>query len=170
VRVAVVGHMEWVEFVRGDHVPAAGEIVHATDSFEEPAGGGAVAAVQLARMAGSATLITALGDDEVAERSRRGLAELGVQVEAATREEPTRRALTILDRHGERTIITIGDRLEPRGDDPVGGPGGRPVGDLRWTGRSLVSRRATGPDRGRLRVRRHLRRGADLRAGRRRGR
>jgi hypothetical protein len=38
-------------------------------------------------MAGSATLITALGDDEVAERSRRGLAELGVhgvQVEAAT--------------------------------------------------------------------------------------
>ena len=73
-------------------------------------------------MAGSATLITALGDDEVAERSRRGLAELGVQqVEAATREEPTRRALTILDRHGERTISTIGDRLAPRGDDPVDG-------------------------------------------------
>lgn len=81
-----------------------------------------MAATQLTRMAGSATLITALGDDEVAERSRRGLAELGVhgvQVEAATREEPTRRALTILDRHGERTISTIGDRLEPRGDDPV---------------------------------------------------
>jgi len=115
----VVGHVEWVEFVRGDHVPAAGEIVHATGSFEEPAGGGAVAAVQLARMAGSATLITALGDDEVAERCRRRLAELGVQVEAATREEPTRRALTIVDKQGERTIITIGDRLEPRGDDPV---------------------------------------------------
>ena len=55
MRAAVVGHVEWVEFVRGDHVPAAGEIVHATDSFEEPAGGGAVAAAQLARMAGSAT-------------------------------------------------------------------------------------------------------------------
>jgi ribokinase len=46
----VVGYVEWVEFVRGDHVPAAGEIVHATDGFEEPAGGGAVAAAQLARM------------------------------------------------------------------------------------------------------------------------
>jgi ribokinase len=119
VRVAVVGHLEWIEFVRGDHVPAAGEIVHATDSFEEPAGGGAVAAVELARMAGSATLITALGDDELAERSRIRLAELGVEVEAAIRDEPTRRGLTILDSHGERTIITIGDRLAPRGADPL---------------------------------------------------
>lgn len=38
VRAAVVGHVEWVEFVRGDHVPAAGEIVHATGGFEEPRG------------------------------------------------------------------------------------------------------------------------------------
>ena len=28
VRVAVVGHLEWVEFVHVDHVPAAGEIVN----------------------------------------------------------------------------------------------------------------------------------------------
>ena len=119
MRVAVVGHLEWIEFVRGDHVPAAGEIVHAADSFEEPAGGGAVAAVELARLAGSATLITALGDDELAERSRARLAELGVEVEAAIRDEPTRRGLTILDSHGERTIITIGDRLAPRGGDPL---------------------------------------------------
>jgi ribokinase len=119
MRVAVVGHLEWVEFVHGDHVPAAGEIIHSTDPFEEPGGGGAVAAVQLARMAGNATLITALGDDELAERSRRRLAELGVQVEAAIREESTRRALTIVDKQGERTIITIGDRLAPRGDDTV---------------------------------------------------
>ena len=70
MRVAVVGHVEWVEFVRGDHVPAAGEIVHATDSFQEPAGGGAVAAVQLARMAGSSTLLTALGSDDPANLSR----------------------------------------------------------------------------------------------------
>lgn len=119
MRVAVVGHVEWVEFVRGDHVPAAGEIVHAEDSFEEPAGGGAVAAVQLARMAHGATLFTALGEDEEAARSRERLAELGVQVEAAVRDEPTRRAHTFLDAQGERTITTIGDRLEPRGADPL---------------------------------------------------
>ena len=119
MRVAVVGHLEWVEFVHGDHVPAAGEIVHATDSFQEPAGGGAVAAVQLARLAGSATLLTALGQDDLAGRSRARLGELGVTVEAADREAPTRRAHTFLDSHGERTITTIGDRLEPERADPL---------------------------------------------------
>jgi ribokinase len=119
MRVAVVGHVEWVEFVHGNHVPVAGEIVHATDSFEEPAGGGAVAAVQLARMAGSSTLFTALGDDDLAERSKRRLAELGVAVDAVTRKARTRRAHTFLDAHGERTITTIGDRLEPTRSDPL---------------------------------------------------
>jgi ribokinase len=119
VRVAVVGHVEWVEFVRGDHVPAAGEIVHATDAFEEPAGGGAVAAVQLARMAGESTLVTALGSDDLAEASRERLAALGVRVEAASRQGPTRRAHTFLDAHGERTITTIGERLQPEGDDQL---------------------------------------------------
>jgi ribokinase len=119
VRLAVVGHVEWIEFVRGDHVPAAGEIVHAHDSFEEPAGGGAVAAVQLVRLAGGATFFTAVGDDELARRTRARLAELGVTVRDATREAPTRRGLTFLDAHGERTIITIGERLAPRGRDPL---------------------------------------------------
>ena len=119
MRLAVVGHVEWIEFVRGDHVPAAGEIVHAHDSFEEPAGGGAVAAVQLARLAGGATFFTAVGDDELARRTRARLAELGVTVRDATREAPTRRGLTFLDAHGERTIITIGERLAPRGRDPL---------------------------------------------------
>jgi ribokinase len=119
VRVAAVGHVEWVEFVRGDHVPAAGEIVHAHDSFEEPAGGGAVAAVQLARLAGGATFLTALGDDELARRTRARLAELGVTVRDTTRDAPTRRAHTFLDAGGERTITTIGERLAPRGRDPL---------------------------------------------------
>jgi ribokinase len=119
VRVAVVGHVEWVEFVRGDHVPAAGEIVHASGEFEEPAGGGAVAAVQLARLAGASTLLTALGEDELANRSRARLAELGVTVEVARRDGPTRRAHVFLDSHGERTITTIGERLGPRGEDEL---------------------------------------------------
>lgn len=120
MRVAVVGHIEWVEFVRGDHVPRAGEIVHATDSFEEPAGGGAVAAVQLARLAGGADLYTALGRDEEGEGSRRRLAELGVRVRAATRSGPTRRAHVFLDSGGERTITTIGERHAARRADELG--------------------------------------------------
>ena len=81
VRVSVIGHVEWVEFARVDHVPKPGEIVHAMETWEEPAGGGGVAAVQLAKLAGACTLYTALGDDELGRRAASRLGELGVRVE-----------------------------------------------------------------------------------------
>ena len=118
---AVVGHVEWVQFARVGRVPRAGEVVHATDPFEEPAGGGAVAAVQLARLAGEAALFTALGDDEHGRRSATRLAELGVEVHASIDRAATRRAVTLVDDAGERTITTLGRRLEPAGrpgDEP----------------------------------------------------
>jgi ribokinase len=111
--VGVVGHVEWVHFAHVDRVPRAGEVVHARDGFEEPAGGGAVAAVQLARLAGAATLVTTLGEDDDGHRAARRLAELGVVVRARRVPQPTRRAVTLVDRHGERTITTFGERLEP---------------------------------------------------------
>jgi ribokinase len=118
LRVAVVGHVEWVEFARLPHVPRSGEIVEAHDLFGEPAGGGAVAAVQLARLCGHATLFTALGEDELGEKARVRLRELGVRVLSAPRAAPTRRALSLLaDREVERTIVTLGQRLEPSGED-----------------------------------------------------
>lgn len=80
LRVAVVGHVEWVLFGSVRRLPAAGEVAHATGAFEEPAGGGAVAAVQLARLAGACILFTVLGEDEPGRSSRRRLAELGVRV------------------------------------------------------------------------------------------
>jgi ribokinase len=117
MRTAVVGHTEWIEFGHVERVPAAGDIVHATDAWEEPGGGGAVAAVQLARLAGSCTFYTAFGDDERGERSLRRLEGLGVRVEAAIRSEPTRRAVVFVDANGERTITTLGDRLAPDARD-----------------------------------------------------
>jgi len=119
MRAAVVGHVEWVEFGRVEHMPAAGEIVHVTDAWEEPGGGGAVAAGQLAKLADEATLYTALGDDEIGHRAKRDLEALGVRVEAAFRQQPQRRAYVHVDRAGERTITVIGDRLGPRADDPL---------------------------------------------------
>jgi ribokinase len=117
--VAVVGHVEWVQFARVAHVPRAGEVVNGGDLFEEPAGGGAVAAVQLARLAGEAMLITALGRDELGDRSLARLRELGVDVHAARHAAGTRRAVTLLDDAGERTITTLGPRLEPMRDDEL---------------------------------------------------
>jgi ribokinase len=116
-RVASVGHVEWVQFARVEHVPRAGEVVHARDGVEEPAGGGAVAAVQLARLAGDALLVTALGEDEAGRRSLDRLQRLGVRVNSAARTVPTRRAVTLVDDQRERTITTFGERLEPLGAD-----------------------------------------------------
>jgi ribokinase len=111
--VAVVGHVEWVQFARVEHVPRAGEVVHAREVFAEPAGGGAVAAVQLARLAGGCVLYTALGDDQDGAAALQRLAELGVEVKASLAAAPTRRAVTLLDAMGERAITTFGERLEP---------------------------------------------------------
>jgi ribokinase len=115
--MGVVGHVEWVEFARVDHVPQAGEVVHAREPFEEPAGGGAVAAVQLARLEGGSVLFTSLGEDEYGAHSATRLGELGVEVRASIAHVPTRRALTLVDERGERTITTLGKRLEPSLED-----------------------------------------------------
>jgi ribokinase len=117
MRVAVVGHVEWIEFARVERMPAAGEIVHAREAWEEPGGGGAVAAVQLARLAGECLLLTALGDDALGHRAKRELEALGVRVEAGWRERPQRRAFVHIDGSGERTITVIGSRVGPARED-----------------------------------------------------
>jgi ribokinase len=119
VRVGVVGHVEWVQFACVPRVPEAGEIVHAGDVFSDAAGGGAVAAVQLRKLAGAATLLTALGADGAAERADERLREhYGVTLHAARRAAPQRRTFTFLDDDGERTITVLGERIVPvRADD-----------------------------------------------------
>jgi ribokinase len=115
--VAVVGHVEWVEFVRVEQVPSQGDIVHALETWAEAAGGGAVAAVQLAKLNGSVDFFTALGDDELGRRTREQLTGQGVTVHAATVEAPHRRAFTYVDAEGERTITVIGPKLVASGED-----------------------------------------------------
>ena len=119
LRVAVVGHVEWVTFARVPHVPPPGEIVQATECWEEVGGSGAVAAVQLAKLAGQATFFTALGSDGLGRRAADRLAELGVTVHAAVRDVPQRRAWVHLDAEGERTITTIGERIVAQGEDDL---------------------------------------------------
>lgn len=114
MRCAVVGHVEWVEFARVPRMPAAGEIVHAERVWEEPAGGGAVVARQLALLAGSCRFHTALGDDALGHSSSERLAALGIDLRVQWRaDSPTRRAWTHVDAAGERTITVLGDKLLP---------------------------------------------------------
>src|SRR5829696_2024362 len=118
-RVAVVGHVEWVDFAVVPRLPHPGEILHVPEFWAEAAGGGAVAVVQMAKLAGGALFVTALAGDDLGRDTEAQLARQGVTVHAARREGTQRRGFTYLTSDGERTITILGDRLVPRGDDPL---------------------------------------------------
>ncbi len=111
-----MGHVEWVDFVEMERLPLRGEIAHALEVFTRAAGGGGVAAVVLAELGADVDFFCALGNDFGGRAAADQLAGRGVRVHAAWRGEPTRRAITLLE-GGERTIVTLGDRLEPLGSD-----------------------------------------------------
>ena len=96
VKLAVIGHQEWVTFLQVDALPRPGLISRAARSLEEPAGAGAVVAVQLARLTGTTVpFFTALGRDAIGRRSVERLRELGVDPHVAWRDQPSRRGLSL---------------------------------------------------------------------------
>jgi ribokinase len=118
-RVAVVGHVEWIDFAVAPRLPRPGEILHVAEFWGEAAGGGAVAAVQMAKLTGGALFLTALADDDHGVRTRAQLARQGVTVHAGARTGEQRRGFTYLTDDGERTITVLGERPVPHGDDPL---------------------------------------------------
>jgi len=121
-RAAVVGHVEWVDFVPIGRMPRSGEVAHARGAFAKAAGGGGVAAVVLAELGATVDFFCALGRDAHGAGAARQLAERGVQPHVAWRQQSTRRAVTLLEDGGERTIVTIGERLEPLASDALKWP------------------------------------------------
>jgi len=120
LRLAVVGHVEWVQFVAVPQLPAAGGIQHASAYREEPAGAGAVAAVQLARLTGRRVrFFTALGRDTTGRQAAQRLEQLGLELHVAWRDAPSRRGVSFVDGAGERSITVIGERLGPVAADPL---------------------------------------------------
>lgn len=117
MRVAVVGHVEWVRFLAVDGPPSPGAILRAPGGFLQPAGGGAVAAAELARHEGSALLVTALGEDALGQAISGSMASCGVEVVGPTRAEPHRQAITLVDPDGERTIIVVGPAQGARAEE-----------------------------------------------------
>ena len=118
-RVAVVGHVEWVDFAVVPRLPHPGEILHVHEFWDEAAGGGAVAAVQMAKLTGSSLFLTALTGDRLGAGVDEQLAGQGVAVHAGAREGIQRRGFVYLTDDGERTITILGDRLVPHGDDDL---------------------------------------------------
>jgi ribokinase len=118
VRVAVVGHVEWVEFLSIDGPLGSGAIRHGRSLGLEAAGGGGVSVVDLARMVGRATLFTGVGSDELGAQVAPALAAHGVVVEGEVAAGPHRRAVTLVEPSGERTIVVIGEAQAPHDLDP----------------------------------------------------
>lgn len=118
-RVAVVGHVEWVHFIRVEQFPERGAVTPAAAGFKHAGGGAVVAAVVLAELGAEVDFFCALGRDADGEAAAGELRARGVDVHAAWRDVPTRGVVTLLETGGERTIITLGERLEPSGRDPL---------------------------------------------------
>lgn len=120
-RLAVVGHVEWVDFIPVKRMPRQGEVLHAQgNAFARAAGGGGVVAGVLADLGAAVDFFCALGDDAHGHAAADQLTDRGITMHVAWRaDQPTRRALTLLEGDGERSIITVGERLEPLGSDQL---------------------------------------------------
>ena len=64
LKFAVIGHIEWIHFIKVDQLPKPGLITHSKKFLECPAGGGTVIAKRLRELTNSEVhFFTALGDD-----------------------------------------------------------------------------------------------------------
>jgi ribokinase len=124
LRLALIGHVEHVTLGRVAEVPRAGEIVHLREERVLAGGGGGIAFLQLARSDAEVHLFTAVGRDDAgeevaAELGRLAAANPRVRLHLARRPAPHNRCLVMVDGAGERTIVVIGEPLQPAAADPL---------------------------------------------------
>ena len=66
---AVIGHVEWINFLKVDQLPIPGVISHSKNSYEYPAGGGSIIAKTLSELTfNQIHFFTALGNDDYGEK------------------------------------------------------------------------------------------------------
>jgi ribokinase len=124
MRLAVVGHVEWVDFVVAARLPRPGEILHAASAHEAPAGGGGMAASAMRSLTGGCAFYCAVGEDVRGSRTVEELGAAGIAVAGAVHAgRDQRRTVTYLTTgDGERTITVLGPRLVPHGADALDWP------------------------------------------------
>ena len=118
LKFAVIGHIEWINFIKVDQLPKPGLISHSKRSLEYPAGGGSVIAKRLRDLTNSEVhFFTALGNDFYGDKCFNILGNMGIKLHVAWREKPTRKGFSVIDSQGERSITIIGERLAPNHKD-----------------------------------------------------
>ncbi len=118
LKLAVIGHVEWVKFLKVDQLPKRGQISHSSYGIEEPAGGGALIAVEMRNIVNSSVhFFTALGRDSIGEKCYQRLETLGLTLHVGWRNSSTREGISFVDNSGDRAITVMGERLEPNSMD-----------------------------------------------------
>ena len=120
LKFAVIGHIEWINFLKVDSLPEPGIISHAKTSLELPAGGGALIAKTLYELSNNEIhFFTALGKDYYGKKSFDFFDKIGINIHVAWRSESTRKGFSLIDTNGERSITVIGKRLAPSYNDDL---------------------------------------------------
>ena len=120
LKFAVIGHIEWINFIEVDQLPQPGLISHSKRSLEYPAGGGSVIAKRLSELTNSKVhFYTALGHDFYGKQCFNILENMGIKLHVAWRDQPTRKGFSLTDSEGERSITIIGERLSPNHNDDL---------------------------------------------------
>ena len=115
---AVIGHVEWMNFLKVDQLPKPGVISHSKKSLEYPAGGASIIAKTLSELTlNQIHFFTALGNDDYGDKCFKILSNMGINVHVAWRDKPTRRGFSLIDSQSERAITVIGERLAPNYND-----------------------------------------------------
>ncbi len=108
-RVVVVGSINVDLFADVERLPARGETVLASASYQRPGGKGANQAVAAARWGASVSLIGAVGEDAFGDAARAAL--LGARVDTSlvstVAESATGLALIVVEGGGENTITVV---------------------------------------------------------------
>ena len=114
LKFAVIGHIEWINFLKVDFLPKPGIISHSKKSIEFPAGGGALIAKTLYELTNNEVhFFTSLGRDYYGNKSFEFFKNIGINLHVAWRNEPTRKGFSLVDNKGDRSITIIGKRLAP---------------------------------------------------------
>ncbi len=120
LKFAIIGHIEWINFLKVDLLPKPGIITHAKTSLELPAGGGALIAKTLYELSNNEIhFFTSLGKDYYGEKSFDFFKKIGINLHVAWKSEPTRKGFSLIDKKGERSITIIGKRLAPSFNDDL---------------------------------------------------
>ncbi len=120
LKFAVIGHIEWINFIEVDQLPQPGLISHSKRSLEYPAGGGSVIAKKLSELTNSKVhFYTALGHDFYGKQCLKILENMGIKLHVAWRDQPTRKGFSLTDSEGERSITIMGERLSPNHNDDL---------------------------------------------------